>query len=218
LFNYVLILISYKISLKLPGEFMAVSSKPTTPTETPNIRDHWRNRKELYNTAKNAVEQRVNFLKASLPFCETLARGYGAYFWEKLSPSTQRYMELVWTKDAGKFVGLETPYEKTPVEEAGDWFLTPYTANLRQKFQTYQTNPVAIGVATTVGALYSLKCIFHPFKTVKGLGRKVAALPRLTYWFAQASIIGLALRGMGRMTNPALMEPRVKKEADSLNK
>jgi hypothetical protein len=127
-------------------------------------------------------------------------------------------MELVWTKDAGKFVGLETPYEKTPVEEAGDWLLTPYTAELRQKFQTYQKNPIAIGVATTVAALFALKCIFRPVKTAKSVGRKIAFLPRPAYWFLQASVLGLALRGMGRMTNPALMQTQVKKEAESSNK
>jgi hypothetical protein len=100
---------------------------------------------------------------------------------------------------------MESPYEKNLLEEVGDWMLYPMV-DLPYKLSSVQNSPIAVGTAATVGGLFSLRFIAHPIKTAAMVGRKIAFLPRLSYYFAQVGIIGLGFRSIGRLTNTSLME------------
>jgi hypothetical protein len=85
--------------------------------------------------------------------------GQGAsYCWNQLTPSAQRHIQLVWTRDAGRFVGMEAPYQKNVLENVGDWFLYP-SVYLPKKFLLYQNIPLGVGIASIGGAFFFLNFV-----------------------------------------------------------
>jgi len=164
--------------------------QPNLP-QTSRFQSYMHTLREAFSTAKNAISARVNALKEKLPAYQETANKF----------SSQKYVQLVWKRDAGEVVGLS--YEKNLLEEIGDWMLFPMV-DLPYKLSSVQYSPIAVGTAATAGALFSLKFLFHPIKTAAMVGRKLALLPSHAYFFAQFSVIGLACRSIGRMTNASL--------------
>jgi hypothetical protein len=140
--------------------------------------------------------------KEKLPFYQEKVQKHALQFWDKLSPSQQRYAKLVFSRDAGQVAGIE--YKPNLLEEGGNCILYPY--DLLKKLPTFQDHPIMVGLVTTKVAMFALKLLAYPKKTFLNMMGNIRYLPRLTYLFGQLSIIGLGCRTMGRMTNPDLME------------
>lgn len=179
-----------------------MSVEPKNPPETSRFQHYMQTMRETFSTAKNALGQRVNAMSEKISTYQEAVQNRAHTMWNKLSPSSKKYIQLVCQRDAAKVAGLEAPYEKNLLEEIGDWMLYPMVG-FPHKFST---SPIAVGTAATVGGLFSLRFIAYPIKTAALIGRKIAFLPRLSYFFAQIGIIGLGCRSLGRLTNTSLMQ------------
>jgi hypothetical protein len=184
---------------------MSVTTELPTPPKRTCFQSYMQTISETFFTARKSIGEYLNFVREKIPTYQTRIEHGATYFWDQLSLSSQRYVHLIGSRDAGKFVGMKASYEKNVLEDIGDWILFPMV-DLPQKLHTYQNHPATLGLAYTGAALASLKFIAQPIKTTVFVGRKIAFLPRLTYFFAQAGIIGLACRSVGRMTNSSLMD------------
>jgi hypothetical protein len=182
-----------------------MSVDPQNPPETSRFQYYMQTVKETFSTAKTALSQRVNTMREKMPTYQATVQNQADRVWNSLSPSSQRYVQLVYKRDAAQVAAMEVPYEKNLLEEVGDWMLYPMV-DLPYKLSSVQNSPIAVGTAATVGGLFSLRFIAHPIKTAAMVGRKIAFLPRLSYYFAQVGIIGLGFRSIGRLTNTSLME------------
>jgi hypothetical protein len=171
--------------------------------ETSRLQYYMQTMRETFSTARNAVGQRVNAMREKIPAYQEAVQNRANTLWDKLSPSSQRYVQLVWNRDAAKFV--EAPYKKNLLEVAGDWMLYPMVG-FPHKLSSVQNSPIAVCTAATLGGLFSLRFIAHPIKTAAMVGRKIAFLPRFSYYYAYVAIIGLGCRSLGRLTNISLME------------
>jgi hypothetical protein len=172
---------------------------PTNPTQ----RTWFQSLSEGCSSVRNTAGLRLNLVTGKFTTVQNKIIDCGSYCWNQLSPSSQRHIQLVWKRDAGKFVGLES-YEKNVIEEVGDWILFP-TVDLPPKLRTYQKNPVVIGLVTAGAAFLLLKFIFRPIETAASVVRKISYVPDWAYFFAKTSLIGLTIRSVGRMTNSELM-------------
>jgi hypothetical protein len=122
--------------------------------------------------------------------------------WNKLSEDSQRYVQLLWKRDAGVFVGLKS-YNTNLMEKIGDGMLYPLVG-LPNKLAV-QNKYVAVAVAASACTMFVLKFIANPFETTTLIGRTIAFLPRLPALFAKLSLAGLFCRSVGRMFNTSLM-------------
>lgn len=123
--------------------------------------------------------------------------------WNTLSQNSKRYVQLLWNRDAGKFVGLKESYETNIVEKGGDIMLYPLVG-LPHRL-AIQNKYVAVAVASSACTLFILKFLANPFETTTLVGRTIAFLPRLPALFAKLSFVGLVFRSLGRMFNTSLM-------------
>ncbi len=121
--------------------------------------------------------------------------------WNTLSHDSQRYVQLLWQRDAGAFA-LKS-YDKNIVEKAGDGMLFPLVG-LPHKLAV-QNSYVVVAVAASACTMFVLKFIANPFETTTLVGRTIAFLPRLPAIFAKLSLVGLFFRSVGRMFNTNLM-------------
>jgi hypothetical protein len=110
----------------------------------------------------------------------------------------------VFSRDARKVVDIES-YKKNPLEKLANKILYP-TVDLPRQLPTYKDNPIVITMIATKVAMFSLKLLAYPKSTVAGMISKIGYLPRIAYLLVQLSLIGLACRSVGRMTNPDLMK------------
>jgi hypothetical protein len=124
------------------------------------------------------------------------------FLWNKLSNDSQRYVQLLWKRDAGAFVGLKS-YRSNIVEQIGFGMLFPLVG-LPHKLAV-QNKYVAVAVAASACTMFVLKFIANPFETTTLIGRTIAFLPRLPAIFAKLSLFGLFCRSVGRMFNTSLM-------------
>ena len=53
---------------------------------------------ETYATARKAIEQPFDFIKEKFPAFENEVKHNATFYWEKLPHSTQRHVQLLWTK------------------------------------------------------------------------------------------------------------------------
>lgn len=132
-----------------------MSVDPKNPPETSRFQYYMQTARETFSTARNALSQRTNALREKMPNYQASFQTRADSLWNRLSPSSQRYVQLVWNRDAAKVAGLEAPYEKNLFEEVGDWMLYPMV-DLPYKLSSVQNSPIAVGTAATVGGLFSL--------------------------------------------------------------
>jgi hypothetical protein len=137
------------------------------------------------------------------------------FLWNKLSNDSQRYVQLLWKRDAREFVGLKNgsgdaqllglkdPNEKNFMETIGDLMLFPMV-DIPHKL-SIQNSHVAVAVAASAGTMFFLKFFAQPFATTSLVGRTIAFLPYFAKLLAKLSIVGLVCRSVGRMFNTNLM-------------
>ena len=156
---------------------------------------------QKWDVAKTAAGHRLDVVRAKMaPIQNKIGQG-ASYCWNQLTPSAQRHIQLVWTRDAGRFVGMEAPYQKNVLENVGDWFLYP-SVYLPKKFLLYQNIPLGVGIASIGGAFFFLNFVFSPKATVFNTARHFSVV---SVFLAKMSLIGLLFRSLGRWTNPQLM-------------
>jgi hypothetical protein len=126
--------------------------------------------------------------------------------WKNLSQNTQRYVNLLWKRDAGAFVGLESYSfkDKNWLEIAGDTMLYPMVG-LPHRL-AIQNKYVAVALASSGLTMFALKFFANPFATTSLVGRTIAFLPRLPAFLAKFSLFAFVCRSLGRMFSYNLME------------
>ena len=124
------------------------------------------------------------------------------FLWNQLTPSTQRHLQLVWSRDAGQFVGVR--YEKNVLEEIGDWMLYP-SMDLPKKLLNCKGSPIVVGLASIGAVFFLFKLVLHPLSTLLGIAHRITALPGPLLFLAKINLAGLACRSLGRWTNAELM-------------
>ncbi len=161
-------------------------------------------------TAKDAladIKQKACDLRTiareKLPLYQEKVQKQARQIWDKIPAPKQRYAKLVFSRDAGEVAGIK--YKPNVLEELGNWILYP-SVDLPKKLPTYKDNPIVVGLVSTKVAMFTLKLLAYPKKTVVNMIGNIRYLPRLTYLFAQLSLIGLGCRSVGRMINQDLME------------
>lgn len=148
---------------------------------------------ETLSGAKNSLCKRVN----------TLA----SFVWKQLDPSSQRYLQLFWNRDAAQFVGVKS-YDKTLTETLGDWML--YPAIDLPKLSPIQKSHLAVALAASAVTLFFVKFFAYPGSTAALVLQKIAFLPHTCYTVAKFCTkffaAGFAFRCFGRNFNPSLMK------------
>lgn len=142
----------------------------------------------LENSVREKVSRISNKVEQAKQFC-----------WDQLTPAAQAHLQLIWTRDASRLVGLQVPYKKNLLEEIGDWMLFP-TIDLPKKLLPYGNNRIVIAFASIAGLFLGIKWILHPITTTVNFvtSRPVSFLTKM-------SLLGLFCRSVGRYTNSVLM-------------
>ena len=156
---------------------------------------------QKWDSVKTAAGHRVDAVRAKIAPIQNKIGQNATYCWNQLTPSAQRHIQLIWTRDAGRFVGMDASYQKNILENVGDWFLYP-SVDLPKQCFLYQNIPLGVGIASIGGAFFFLNFVFSPKATVFNTARHFSFVAG---FLAKMSLIGLLFRSLGRWTNPQLM-------------
>ncbi len=125
------------------------------------------------------------------------------YLWDSLPGDSQRYVQLLWNRDAGKFVGCKEPYEKNNMEKVSDWMLGP--AVDLTTYPLFKNRYFQVAAGASALTFIFLKFIEHPVFTTTQVGHLISLLPRACKYLAGLTIAGFVGRCFGRMFNTDLM-------------
>ena len=157
---------------------------------------------QKFTSLKNGAGERLKSVGEKISSIPQKGQQGATFLWDQFTPSTQRHLQLIWSRNAAQLVGVR--YEKNVLEEIGDWILYPST-DLPKKLLNCKSSPIATGLVS-IGAVFLLfKLVLQPHSTLFGIARKITALPGPLLFLAKVNLVGLACRSLGRWTNPDLM-------------